>query len=523
MTSDDVAFAAAAAACTAVGGTLYLPAGKILLTGAAQTILSNCSLVGSGGLVFGPSPNGTMFYITSTSVSPFVAKGQWSLSRMSFYWPNQTTGTTVYPPLVKDNGTSESWGTARVSDITIVNAYDGFVQSPNTSGGAVQFSNATMFAVHDLFRLTNTGDLHQFNQIKITPGAWLSICGAGCYAAVDVGLANSTVFRVASNGAGGNSVNITTSKIVVFGARYLFQIDNGGVLSLSNIDIGGGSDGIGTIIKNTAGGLYTAQNSLSGFVGSCAVVKFSGGASTKVNCFEMGATGPLTLDNLFVGGVTGSFIVTASDVTMRNSTISSVGSIADGLDYYAIQMTAGNGKINVQGSTLGGRAADTKVHGIVTTGATPTTTNITGNYFSSFNDAISLQTSPLGMIVANNTSLGTTGSNSVVITGTNGVVYTGNQFDRPPTATTSACGAGSSASGALQGFISVGSTNPTNSCNLKLPFVPMGGDAGNCIFQMQGGQTVTGTGPSGGPPTWGINFSATAHSQKISFSCMGIQ
>jgi hypothetical protein len=46
VTSDDVALARAAEFCDSVGTRLVLPAGKILLTGAATIRLNHCSMVG---------------------------------------------------------------------------------------------------------------------------------------------------------------------------------------------------------------------------------------------------------------------------------------------------------------------------------------------------------------------------------------------------------------------------------------------------------------------------------------------
>ena len=48
VTSDDVALAKAAAACDAAGTRLVLPAGKILLTGAATIVLNHCAMMGVG-------------------------------------------------------------------------------------------------------------------------------------------------------------------------------------------------------------------------------------------------------------------------------------------------------------------------------------------------------------------------------------------------------------------------------------------------------------------------------------------
>jgi hypothetical protein len=48
ISSDDAALAVAAAACSAAGTKLILPAGQILLTGAATVRLDHCAMVGVG-------------------------------------------------------------------------------------------------------------------------------------------------------------------------------------------------------------------------------------------------------------------------------------------------------------------------------------------------------------------------------------------------------------------------------------------------------------------------------------------
>jgi hypothetical protein len=48
VTSDDVALAKAAEKCNVAGARLVLPAGKILLTGAATIVLNHCAMVGVG-------------------------------------------------------------------------------------------------------------------------------------------------------------------------------------------------------------------------------------------------------------------------------------------------------------------------------------------------------------------------------------------------------------------------------------------------------------------------------------------
>ena len=72
VTSDDVALAKAAAKCDAAGTRLVLPAGQILLTGAATIVLNHCAMMGVGAPAGDHTGNyGTTILLTSETVPPF--------------------------------------------------------------------------------------------------------------------------------------------------------------------------------------------------------------------------------------------------------------------------------------------------------------------------------------------------------------------------------------------------------------------------------------------------------------------
>ena len=72
VTSDDVALARAAEACDRAGTRLVLPAGKILLTGAATIVLNHCAMVGVGAPAGDKTGDyGTTILLTSETVPPF--------------------------------------------------------------------------------------------------------------------------------------------------------------------------------------------------------------------------------------------------------------------------------------------------------------------------------------------------------------------------------------------------------------------------------------------------------------------
>jgi hypothetical protein len=184
VTSDDIALSKAAAACDAVGGRLILPPGQILLTGAATVTLNHCAMLGVGAPAGDDTGNyGTTILLTSETVPPFILETGWRVSGINFYWPNQSNGTTPYPPLFSDGGKQNGFKHGVIDNIVIVNAYDGMTTTPDGGSGDVKISNSTLWAYHHLFNLTNTGDSWAFTHNRFTPGPLLGICrfSAACF------------------------------------------------------------------------------------------------------------------------------------------------------------------------------------------------------------------------------------------------------------------------------------------------------------------------------------------------------
>ena len=113
VTSDDVALAKAAAACDKAGTRLVLPAGRILLTGAATVVLNHCAMMGVGAPAGDRTGEyGTTILLTSETVPPLQLETGWQISGINFYWPNQSTGKAPYPPLFSDGGKNRGFNTA---------------------------------------------------------------------------------------------------------------------------------------------------------------------------------------------------------------------------------------------------------------------------------------------------------------------------------------------------------------------------------------------------------------------------
>jgi hypothetical protein len=256
VTSDDVALAKAAAACDAAGTRLVLPAGKILLTGAATVVLNHCAVQGVGAPAGDNSGNyGTTILLTSETVPPFQLETGWKISGINFYWPNQTTGRTPYPPLFSDGGKGKGFNHGVINNIVIVNAYDGLTTTPGGGSGDVKISNSTMWAYHHLFNLTNTGDSWALSNNRFTPGPLLNICSfaAACEAAINDANHVNALFHITAGG----TVTLVVHSTETFSWRYGILIDSGALLGASIFEVAW--DGMGTLIDSSSGGLYASR------------------------------------------------------------------------------------------------------------------------------------------------------------------------------------------------------------------------------------------------------------------------
>jgi hypothetical protein len=520
-TSDDVALKAATDACAAAGSRLILPPGKILLTGAATITISHCHIEGVD-VPAGRTPvqsQGTIFYITSTTVKPFIMKSYWKLSGVSLYWPNQT-GVNVYPPAFSGNGTDDV-SVGVFENVTIVNAYDGVVQTdydagannPVESWGDIRFLNHTSFAVRDNIRVSTVGDGLTLTTVRVLPGAWLNMCAAGSACNGYVGQAASTerfVHVVKPSPSMGGGLNINAQNLIVVGARYGFLIDNGAQIAISQVS--GTFDTVGTIIDTSAGGHWLGFGAtFTGTGTGCAIPATVWGAPNGGNapCFNLGPGGndELVIENFHIAGSQGDYVRTAgSAVSIVNSEMLSVGGANDGAEYYTVNVTGGNPEIRLSNNRFGGSWGGAHSHGFHTAaGITPNRVKIEGNTFDVMADAINAAL-PNGSIVANNASGGMVGAGpDFVLQGPGSVTYYGNLWARAPVPTVvpGSCGGSPPAvqGGPNSGVLIVG-TGTVTSCNMAAPFLMNG----ICTFH-PGSSISIGGGPSGvAPRVWSMNF-----------------
>jgi hypothetical protein len=431
VTSDDVALAKAAAACDAAGTRLVLPAGRILLTGAATVVLNHCAMMGVGAPAGDRTGDyGTTILLTSETVPPFRLKTGWQISGINFYWPKQETGRTPYPPLFSDGGKSEGFKHGVINNIVIVNAYDGMTTTPGGGSGDVKISNSTMWAYHHLFNLTNTGDSWALSNNRFTPGPLLNTCSfsEACEAAINEANHVNALFHITEGGG----VTLVVHSTETFSWRYGILIDSGALIGGSIFDVAW--DGMGTLIDSSSGGLYAFQNNFTGSMSQCNIVVYGGKPTEATPCFNLGLGSGLFIHDFRTDGSLGSWLLGAggNTVEMNNVDIASIGGVNDGRNYYIVHFRAPTNSLVVRNSQLRGLSSNSHVHGINIGTSTMGSTIVQNCEFDFLNDSI-VGTTNNRVVVTGNTSFNTNGSGkSVDLRGTGRMVYAGNFWDVPP-------------------------------------------------------------------------------------------
>ena len=434
ITSDDVALARAAEFCDSVGTKLVLPAGKILLTGAATIRLNHCSMVGVGAPAGDHTKAyGTTILLTSETTPPFQLETGWEISGINFYWPHQTTGKVVYPPLFSDGGKGHGFNHGVIDNIVIINAYDGMTTTPGGGSGDVKIANSTMWAYHHLFNLTNTGDSWAFSNDRFTPGPLLNICrfSEPCETAINEANYSNAIFHIMAGGG----VTLVVSSAETFFWRYGILIDSGGLLGGSIFDVAW--DGMGTLIDSSSGGLYAFQNNFTGSMSECGIAVYGGHSPTgNTPCFDLGAGSGLFIHDFRTDGSVGDWLVGAggNTVEMNNVSIAQIGGANDGSDYYLVRFAEPTNTLIMRNSQLSGHASDSHVHGIDIGTNTMGKTIIQNCEFNSFNDSIAGTTNNRVMLTGDTSFNTYKPGQSVDLRGTGGMVYAGNYWDVSPAA-----------------------------------------------------------------------------------------
>lgn len=434
-TSDDIELAKAAKECDAKGTRLVLPPGQILLTGTATIVLNHCAMMGVGAPAGDKTGNyGTTILLTSETVPPFRLETGWQISGINFYWPNQTSGRTPYPPLFSDGGLNRGFKHGVINNIVIVNAYDGMTTTPGGGSGDVKISNSTMWAYHYLFNLTNTGDSWALSNNRFTPGPLLNMCSfsEACEAAINDANHVNALFHITE----GKGVTLVVHSTETFSWRYGILIDSGALLGASIFDVAW--DGIGTLIDSSSGGAYAFQNNFTGSMSRCGIVTYGGAptAITPTTCFNLGKGSGLFIHDFRTDGSTGNWLVGAGGNTVEidNVHIATIGAAKGGGEYFVASFAAPTNSLVVRNSYLGGLPSNSHVHGIYIGTNTMGSTIVQNCAFNFMNDSITGTTNNKVILTGSTSSNSNSTGRSVDLRGTGYMVYVGNYWDVPPTA-----------------------------------------------------------------------------------------
>ena len=522
VTSDDVALKAAIDACAAKGTKLILPPGRILLTGAATSNLKNCHIEGAGVLAGKQgdiASMGTLFLLTSTTVKPFTIESHWKVSGAGFYWPNQTTGTTVYPFLMSPATPSTGTTAWTLDNVTIVNAYNG-VQA---NGGAFFIQDSLMYAVNELFEFSNIGDSFKVNNVHFTPGPWFNLTNFAAAHLLGAVTSNNIVFRFMGGGTV-PVINMQLANVAGYAWRYGIVVESGVAVAQTSVDWQ--MDATGTILETRPGGQWASGNTMRGS-GICRHEDQDNSANVgNAPCFKFAGGNNNSNFNLndFAGTSVGSFIENdGANITLNNVSASvgrGPGPSGDGADYYLIRSTQNYGGLNihVKDSSFSGVAGGTKTHGIKTTTAASRIT-AQNNGFIYFNDVLDVQAAPT-TIITGNWMDATTGAESIVSatlasSGLN-VTYANNQLDKPTKAVATACGAGCVTNSVFSGFIQIG-TGTVTSGTLTLPWASAGSA---CNFWLNGsGPAIAATVASPRAWNWTTAGAVDVGGRQVFYAC----
>lgn len=516
--SDDARLQAAINSCAAVGGTVYLPAGNILLTGAAGTTdIHNCQIIGSGGPL-----DGTTIELTSTTVKPFTFGIGWSIRDVNFYWPNQT-GTVVYPALFTADSTVVNF--SLIND-SVINAYTAIDFPAGGQVGIFWIRGGDWYAVHTLLQVASViGSSDHLSDMHMGPDSWFDRCGGltpTCKGYVDAGSTGNSVLHILNGG----NVQFFWSNSADFDWRYGILEDNGGYVTSSRISIAW--DGTGTILDTSAstspnGWNYSDRldatgHSLCGFHYNYTE---DGASDAYYPCFNLGADTALYLNG-------GTWSSQSDLIDMSGGWFAATGAVLQaarlGLtsNIYVVNATGAAPMLNISDDRIDGYGGSPYIQGISVSGVTGVGNyQITDNNFTGLASAVSMPTGSPEIIAGNYSSDMDDTADVTFSDASYGVYWHDNAFEFPPAASVSACGTGATVSGALSGVITVGATVPTTSCKLVLPFNPPGETAGSCVFS--GVPTTIAAVAAAKPPQWTLTFGADVHGDTVSYNCAGNQ
>ncbi len=291
VTDDSPTVFAATTALAGTGRAINVPGDCRLNIGPAsrlagnRIVLDGTGLVGEGGYDSGQGSSygtrGGTILLTDAGGAAFIARRNWILRNLVFFWPGQTEAAAVanggtpitMPPLLSSDsavGLPANEVTAgEFADNDVVNAWDVMDFSADVAGGLRIHDNRAFF-LDNFLRLKVMPLESWVRDNDFTPNAYQSAPGVlvgPTFNLRDYAAANASVVQAVGNGTPAASPTTSIDGLHVtnnyeFGLGYGFRV-SGGQLNLLDAN-GNGFDGVQHIMSVETGGRVVGGSSLLG-------------------------------------------------------------------------------------------------------------------------------------------------------------------------------------------------------------------------------------------------------------------
>lgn len=442
---DSMLVAQACADLRGTGAAIHVPSDCRLLMGPAARLagrtptLDSVGLISDGvrdggeGGIYGT--RGGTILLTDTGGPAFIAKRNWTLRGLTFFWPAQiedAQAPRVFPPLLAGVGALAGgpnevtqW---RFIDNDVVNAWHLIDLSGDISGG-FQMRGNRIFTL-DAALILGWMPVESFvSDNQFSPNAFGVSAKLRDYAATQ-----GTIIKVVGNGTAtvraAHSVDaLMLSNNATFGFGFGIRVA-GGCLNTSAVT-GCYWDGVGSVLSVESGGLIagltiTGGNWFTGIYGNSATV------TTAVSV----ATDSTLGSDLTITGVNAEF-TTGAIVDWRGASGSLrisgmhapyVQSSGAAPSNPAIHFASASGFLSIEGSNLIAYGTATGPAISVEQSATML---LTGNRFARWAAPISVTASAITATITGNISSGTTGSAAYIGSAAIYLPSVGNAWDKP--------------------------------------------------------------------------------------------
>lgn len=446
-TSADAALARAAAWANANQSGLFIPGGKIAITGANTIALNRTSITCTAGPVDANASSGsygaqgTTFLITSTSVQPFTLQNGVRIRDCNFFWPNQTGGAatpTAYPPLFTEpNG--QQMANVDLSGLRIINAYDFLASTASGDAfGNIHITDSYGYCIRYCFNLANNPETSTISGFVADVNLYQNTAAAGSQYLAKWTAANGAFLRVWGNGDGITTASTTqvqgilVSNSSVFGYRYGVLVDGSGNINMSSFDVVW--DAVGTAVKLNSGGCLASTR----VTGLYYAYQWLGTGADNAPVYDLGTPATNCTADISIAGhimrANGSF-AEVSGAGWKSIALQNVagggayGASSTSASYYWLKTTSTtNAKVSVIGNVIESATADNNHKGILIPSSYSAT--LVGNSFNGVYNPIDVTGNSGQINVVGNSAVASGGTYSLIGTAGANLAIAGNAFDK---------------------------------------------------------------------------------------------